>query len=353
MVLFRPFVEEDNATLLEIEKLCPQGNDKIAEAMDKSPDTIARYRLYDNWNVLVAEDEGKIAGWIGWTLKQNLDDSKYGYLTEVIVHPDFRRKRIATELIKRAEMNLKENGAAYTYGYIFEANDASNSMVAKNGYVKVGEMQMQAISVYKKANIFSGTSVRLAERGDIQNIVDLINNYNLGRKHFVPYTTESFETHINDIPGYGMDKLWVARSGDEILACAGLWDISTLAKVYYAKEPASMRFLGSVFNFLNRFTAMPKIPAENELFVNQFLTDYALTPEGDNAMSNLIKYLNNNIVDTESIAIVAFLTPDDPMVHVTEKFKPLAETWNIVAKSLDSQDLSLKPLYLDIRDFIM
>jgi hypothetical protein len=69
---------------------------------------------------------------------------------------------------------------------------------------------------------------------------------------------------------------------------------------------------------------MPKIPAENELFVNQFLTDYALTPEGYNAMSNLIKYLNNNIVDTESIAIVAFLTPDDPMVQVTERIQTIS-----------------------------
>ncbi len=353
MVMFRTFVKKDNAALLEIEKLCPQGNDKISEAMDKSPNAIARYMLYDNWDVLVAEEGAKVVGWIGWTLKQDCDKKKYGYLAEVIIHPDFRRKKIATELIKRAEMDLKENGAVYTYGYVFEANDASNSMCTRNGYAKVGEMQIQAISVYKKVKIAPGISIRLAEKNDIQDIVNLMNNYYSGRKHFVPYTTVSFETHVKSIPGYGMDKFWVAVYDGEIVACAGLWDISTLAKLYYAKETTSMRLLGLVFNFLNRFTAMPKIPAENELFVYQSLVDYAFAPGNSDAMSNLIKYFNNIIVGTQSICVTAILIPDDPIVEVTKKFKPVVETWNIVTKSLDSQDISLKPLYLDMRDFIM
>lgn len=353
MVMFRTFVEKDNAALLEIEKLCPQGNDKIAEAMDKSPNAIARYMLYDNWAVLVAEEGDKVVGWIGWTLKQDSDNKKYGYLAEVIVHPDFQRKKIATELIKRAEMALKENGAAYTYCYVFEVNDASNFMFTRNEYVKVGEMQIQAISVYKNIKITQGISIRLAEKSDIQDIVNLINNYYSGRKHFVPYTAESFETHIKSIPGYGMDKFWVVVSDGKIVACAGLWDISTFAKLYYAKEPTSMRLLGLVFNLLNRVTAMPEIPAENELFVFQCLVDYAFTPGNSDAMSNLIKHLNNIIVGTQSICITAVLIPDDPIVEVAKKFKPVVETWNIISKPLDSQDISLKPLYLDMRDFIM
>jgi hypothetical protein len=47
MVSIRPFAEGDNARLLDIEKLCPQGNEKYAMGVDKS-DIIARYELYDN-----------------------------------------------------------------------------------------------------------------------------------------------------------------------------------------------------------------------------------------------------------------------------------------------------------------
>lgn len=48
MVLIRPFKERDNSAMLDIEKLCPQGNERYAIGVDKSPNAIARYELYDN-----------------------------------------------------------------------------------------------------------------------------------------------------------------------------------------------------------------------------------------------------------------------------------------------------------------
>lgn len=353
MVLLRPFAEEDNATLLEIEKLCPQGNDKIAEAGDRSPDAIARYRLYDNWKVFVAEENNEIAGWIGWTLKQNLAGEKYAYLVEVIVHPKFQRKGIATKLIEKAETDMKENGASHVYGYVFEPNDASNTLFAKKGYEKVGEMQIHAVFAYKEAKVIPELSIRTAKIDDIQEIVDLINEFNAGRVHFVPYTAKSFETHIKNIPGYGMDNLWIALSNDRIVACTGLWDISMIEKLYYAKEPFSMKVMGVLCHFLDHFTNVPRIPAENEAFTNHQLADYAFRPGSAEAMLNLIRHLNNTILDSQSIAIAALLTPDDPMVEVMKRLKPLEEKWNIIAKSLDDNSANLTPLYMDLRDFIM
>ncbi|WP_406660324.1 GNAT family N-acetyltransferase [Methanolobus sp. ZRKC3] len=351
MIVLRPFAEEDNAALLEIEKLCPQGNDKIAEAMDKSPDITARYRLYDNWEIFVAEEENRVAGWIGWTVKQNADGKKYAYLAEVIIHPDFRRRGIATELMNKAETELKRKGVSYTYCYVFEANDASNAMVVKNGYQRVGEVQVQAIPVYKERKLAPQFSIRPAGRDDIQDIVDLINGYYAGRTHFSAYTAESFEAHVKNIPGYDMDNLWVAFSGDSIVACAGLWDIAPIARMYYAKEPATMRILGVVFNFLDHFTSMPMIPAENEPFATQYITDHAFTPEGTQAMSNLIRYLNNIVLECQGNFIVGIHSPDDPMVQVMKGLRTMVEKWNVFTKLLDNGTISLEPLYLDIRDF--
>ncbi len=100
MVSIRPFEERDNATMLEIEKFCPHGNEKYAWGADRSPDIIARYRLYDNWKVLVAEDDGKIAGWVGWTVKHSpTKGESYVYLAEIMVDPHFRKKGIATRLV--------------------------------------------------------------------------------------------------------------------------------------------------------------------------------------------------------------------------------------------------------------
>jgi hypothetical protein len=81
MVHIRPFEEGDTARLLAIEKVCPHGNEQCAVGVDKKSSITARYALYDNWNVLVAEadedeDEeeagaGGVGGWIGWTVKQS------------------------------------------------------------------------------------------------------------------------------------------------------------------------------------------------------------------------------------------------------------------------------------------
>lgn len=353
MTLLRPFEVKDNSDLLEIERSCPQGNEKIAEAMDKSPNAVARYDMYDNWKVFVAVEENQTAGWVGWTLKEDPAGKKYGYLTEVIVHPRFQRHGIATELVKKVESDLRENGASYVYCYIFEENTASNAVFSEAGYQKMGITQLQASSVYKKADIAPEFQVRTAEKSEIPQIVELINNYNKDRAHFVPFTLESFMYHLEKIPDYDQDNLWVALSDGKIVACTGLWDLSVIAKVYYAREPASMRILGSVMNFIDHFTRMPKIPAENELFEIYYLTDYAFTPNEDEAMLNLLKRLNNFVLEENRYYLTSLITPDDPLVPVFKKCKPLVENWNIYAKSLDDGTVDLEPLYLDIRDFVM
>lgn len=111
MVHIRPFEEGDTARLLAIEKLCPHGNEQCAVGVDKKSNITARYALYDNWNVLVAEKEdGEVGGWIGGTVKQSpAQQESYVYLAEVMVHPDFRRKGVATTLVKEAEKQAEQN----------------------------------------------------------------------------------------------------------------------------------------------------------------------------------------------------------------------------------------------------
>ncbi|WP_440951542.1 N-acetyltransferase family protein [Methanococcoides sp. FTZ1] len=353
MIVLRPFEANDNAALLEIDRLCPQGNDRIAEAMEKSPDIVARYKLYDNWKVVIAEEDGQIAGWIGWTLKKDVSGIRYGYLAEVMIHPEFRRRGIAGKLIKEVERDLVENNASYVYCYIFEPNEASNILFGKHGYEKMDKMLVEVVSVYRNVKVSQDHSVRLATKDDIQEIVELINNYNSGRSNFVPYTTVSFEEHVKNMPGYGMEYLWVASSGSSIVACVGLWDISLLAKFYYAKEPASMRVLGLIFNLLDRFTSMPKIPAENELTAIYDMTDHAFAPENADAMLDLLNYLNNTLLENQRSFFAFLVTDDDPVSEVVKRLKPSIEVWNLYTKSLDGESLDLHPLYLDVRDFIM
>ncbi len=353
MFSIRPFEENDNAAMLEIEMLCPQGNDKLAMGVDKSPNSIARYKLYDNWNVLVAEEEGKVAGWVGWTAKKHpTRKEQHIYLTEVMVNPEFQRKGIATKLVAEVDKNAQETGSDHVYCYIYETNDASKSLFEKLGYSSIGDMNICALSVYKKIPIEQKFNIEHIDKNDIPEVIDLINDFYGKYTHFIPFTPDSLVSHLNGIAGYGSENFWVVKDKDNIVACAGLWDSSILAELYYTKMPIMWKVMGRIFTFLSLFVKMPKIPKEGEHFKAHYITDYAFKPNYPDAMINLIKHLNNILFDTKRDWFTALLDPDEPLFEIISKFKPQVDIWHVFAKPFEKELPEFTPFYSDIRDMI-
>jgi len=353
MVLIRPFEKGDSNTMLDIEKLCPQGNENYAMGIDKK-DIIARYELYDNWNVLVAEEEGNVVGWIGWTVKHDpLKEEAYAYLTEVMVHPEFWRKGIAAKLSIELEKNVRDIGSAHIYCYIFKPNDASQMLFEKLGYSNVGEFRHCAISVFKKADLAQKFEIERIIENDIPEAVNLINSYYSGHAHSVPYTPESFGPYVNGIPTYGLENFWVVKDKGKIAACAGLWDWSVMGDICFPKIPLTWKVMRGVFGLLGLFTKMPKIPAEGEYFKGYYVTDPAFEPENPEAMSSLIGYFNNFLLDAGRDFFSCPLDADDSLFDIIKKFKPQVDIWYVYAKALEGEPPELSPLYIDIRDLVL
>ncbi|MDQ1276351.1 MAG: hypothetical protein QG610_1927 [Euryarchaeota archaeon] len=353
MVLIRPFNEDDNQRMLEIERLCPQGDDKCAMGVDKK-DIIARYGMYDNWNVLVAEENGKVAGWIGLTVKTTPEQKeKYVYITEVMVDPAFQRTGIATRLIKEAEKKAQEMEADYAYCYIYEPNKASWSLFEKMGYSEMRSIKFPGISTYKKRDTSPEYSIKPVDIKKIGYAVSLINEYNSGFIHFMPFTDQTFESRLRSIPSYGLENFWVVKDKDDkIVACAGLWDSSKLAHLYYAREPAAIKVMKSVFGALSHITKVPKFPAEGENFKILYIVDYAFDKRQPDAMFAFLKYLNNISIDRRQDFLMAMADPEDNLLSVMKKLKPQTEIWNVFAKSFKGNLPSFSPFYVDIRDMI-
>jgi ribosomal protein S18 acetylase RimI-like enzyme len=339
--------------MLEIERLCPQGDEKCAIGVDKK-DIIARYKMYDNWNVLVAEEDGKIAGWTGLTLKTTPEKKeKYAYFTEIMVHPAFRRAGIAMKLIKEAEKKALEMKASYAYCYIYDSNKASQSLSKKMGYSKMKSIKFPAVSTYKKLDVLPEYSIKSVDTKKIDEVVGLINEYNSGFIHFMQFTDQTFESHLKLIPSYGPENFWVVRDKDnKIAACAGLWDSSKLANLYYAREPTAMKIMKSVFGALSHITKVPKFPAEGEHFRLLYIVDYAFDKRQPDAMLALLKYLNNLSIDMRQDFLMAVTDPEDDLLAVMKKLKPQTETWNVFAKSFEGDLPTFSPFYVDIRDMI-
>ena len=123
-------------------------------------------------------------------------------------------------------------------------------------------------------------------------VLSLIKEYNSGLIHFVPFTAQAFESRLKSIPSYGLDNFWVVRDEDnKIAACAGLWDSSMLADLYYAREPTIMKVMKSVFGALSHIMKVPKITAEGEHFNFLYIADYAFDKGRPDAMLTLLKQL--------------------------------------------------------------
>lgn len=352
MVSIRPFNEGDNQKMLEIERLCPQGDEKCAMGVDKK-DIIARYKIYDNYSILVAEENGKVAGWIGLTVKTTPEQKeKYAYITEVMVDPAFQRTGIATRLIKEAEKKAQEMEADYAYCYIYEPNKASRSLFEKKGYSEMRSIKFPGISTYKKLDVSPIYSIKSIDT-KIGDAVDLINEYNKGFRHFMPFTDKTFESRLKFIPGYGLEDFWAIRDKDDkIAACAGLWDSSGLVNLYYAREPAAMKVMKSVFGTLSHITKVPKFPAEGEHFKLLYIVDYAFDKSQPDAMLALLKHLNNISIDRRQDFLTAMTDPEDELFAVMKKLKPQTEIWNVFARSFEGELPIFSPFYVDIRDMI-
>lgn len=353
MVSIRPFKSGDNDALLNMEKLCPQGDESSAWGADDGPDITNRYKIYDNWNLIIAEDAGKVVGSIGSTLKETGDGRTYVYLTEVNVTPDFQNKGIASELVGEVEKEAKDVGADHVYCYIFETNKGSIDLFEHHGYEKVKEVKSCGLSTYKEQELDERFSIEVVQEKDIPNVVNLINDYYYHYEHFKPYTSESFKDHLNSIPGYGMENFWVLKKDDELTACAGLWDFSSLSKLYISKERTKMKIMGGIFRFISNFRAMPYIPPEGEYFKLNHIVDHAFKTGNSDAVLNLLVHLNNVLVNSGKDAMVINLDPKDIIMNTVNGMHPIIENWSLFIKKFKEKEEEFGRIYVDMRDMLI
>ncbi len=352
MINIRSFREEDNETLLNIEKLCPQGNEDYAMIIDKGPDITASYELYDNWEIRVAEEDDKTVGWIGWTVK-GAPGEKYVYVAEVMVHPDHRRQGIAVKLIREAEKAAQETKASHIYNYVYGPNEPFIELCNKLGYIRQKDVRIVAMSAYRKEHAKREYELDRINSEDIPEAVKLINSYYDGKAHFSPFTADSFREYANRILGYGLESFLVAKWEGKIVACSGFWDSSVLMEMTYTKQPMLWKLMSNAYGILRHFTSMPKIPFEGKGVQTHSLVDHAFEPGHEAAMEEILNYCNNLMFDTKCEFFGTYADPDDPILGIVKKFKPLYETMHLYAKPISGRLPDFSSIYVDCRDTIL
>ena len=101
---------------------------------DDSFESVEALMARDPDALILAEVDGAlvgsvIAGWDGW---------RY-HVYRLAVHPDNRRRGVATQLLDRAEQRLAELGASRIDAMVLDDNDLGQSVWAARGYRRQAE----------------------------------------------------------------------------------------------------------------------------------------------------------------------------------------------------------------------
>jgi ribosomal protein S18 acetylase RimI-like enzyme len=142
----RPYEEKDYADLIKLSTELQRYEQALDNRLKSADDALSKvyfeeltqYRNAHNGIIYVAEFDQRVVGMISlYCEKSNnplsqVDD--FLYISEVIVSEAYRRRNIATHLIKRAEDYARQMGMQYVRLHVLAQNEAALGAYRKAGY---------------------------------------------------------------------------------------------------------------------------------------------------------------------------------------------------------------------------
>jgi len=194
MIRIREANEEDNGVLIELERKCPMGTNLVL-SHDSSPDYFARSRPFKDWHVLVATENNRIVGSVGYAIRDAYVSGrpcKTAYEYGFMVDPQHRRKGIATQLQKRVERLALQKNVDLLHLNVTEENVPSMNLLSKMGFKLIKHCTVFSLMVYKKQKLVEEVTVRSMEKTDIEKVVSMINDMYHDYGFFRPFQSEDF-----------------------------------------------------------------------------------------------------------------------------------------------------------------
>jgi ribosomal protein S18 acetylase RimI-like enzyme len=194
-------------------------------------------RVWDHWfrsgRLLVVEDAGRR---IGMSHVAICPGGKSMWLEGVRVHPDYRRSRIATQLLEKMIGYGLRKGARQASAIVDVTNVASQRMMEKNGFAVVSRWAYYRVEGRPRA---SRSKARYAAAGELEEIWSYLQNssiYRLSAKrymkswHWYALDRKAFREFIRD------KRVIVAgrpAGGIAIINKQGYWDMTNILQIVY------------------------------------------------------------------------------------------------------------------------
>ena len=124
-----------------IRQILPEDINSIKQIIDLSFPRFFRFfaahSLHSEGEVLVSETRGTVVGFAK-LVKFQVGGGKFGCILWLAVHPQFRRKGIASALVNAGTERLKEERARAVFASVQRRNVASLTVFSKEGFGKMG-----------------------------------------------------------------------------------------------------------------------------------------------------------------------------------------------------------------------
>src|SRR5690349_20665559 len=130
-ITIRPMTENDIAEVAALGNEAP-------ELQSSKTDTFWNEQQLADWVksgdvMLVAAADGQV---VGFQLTQLHAATKVGYLSDIAIHPNWRRHGIGSRLVEAAMNELQTRGANYVYGLTKVENEKIHHLLEKSGFTK-------------------------------------------------------------------------------------------------------------------------------------------------------------------------------------------------------------------------
>jgi N-acetylglutamate synthase-like GNAT family acetyltransferase len=331
-----------------LQSRCPQGTSLVYSVVN-TPDFFGRAKVYKDYKVYAAEEEGRIIGSAACSVHNasiNGKLEKAGYVFQTFIDPDYRGRHIAGKLYEVREEYLKQKGAALVYTITMEGNLPSIHHVIRQGFQLSGGLMLYGLAVYKKINSNTDYKIRTATIEDLPGIADLTNSTWKDYELSEPRSGQDLQDLMSHTPGYAIDNLFLLEKEGNILACLGFWDWSQVTRMRVIKLNLKMKTVNLILDIARRLKPMPFLPHAGELIKQIILTPIAFTrPE---YLIPILAHINNLVLPGKIGYIYFICDKDNPMLTATKGYIRSGTGIRVYVKYLkDNIRLTGKRLFID------
>jgi len=203
--------------------------------------------------LLVAEADGKI---VGTTIINNR--GKSGYISSVMVHPDYRRKGIATRLMTNALNYIRRGKKARAVLHVDSTNASARSVYVKLGFKTFEHLAYfvgETNSMHVQENA-SGVKIREFQKVDLDPV------YNLKKASEDPNSLRIFDFTKKDLKTPFLQRMFRFATQKKLVAVLGGRIVGYVEAAYTTPKEAGR------INFI-------QVNSENKLGIEKLLIEAA------------------------------------------------------------------------------